>query len=168
MPGLIGRDEETGLLRRAWQSTKDEGRGQVVTISGEAGIGKSVLIEGLKAGVRAEGLPRVTMRCSPYHTGSALYPVVEHFKRLAGWRPEDDCETRLAKLEVTLGAYSQPLAEMLPLLASLLSLPLPEDRYPPLKMTPQQQRQQTQDAIIAMTLEAAERQPLLQLWEDLH
>ena len=56
----------------------------------------------------------------------------------------------------------------MPLLASLLSLPLPEDRYPPLTLTPQQQKQQTQDAIIAITLEAAERQPLLQLWEDLH
>ena len=89
VPELIGRDEETGLLRRAWQSTKDEGRGQVVAISGEAGIGKSVLIDGLKAEVRAEGLPRVTLRCSPYHTGSALYPVIEHFKRLADWQPED-------------------------------------------------------------------------------
>jgi class 3 adenylate cyclase/predicted ATPase len=168
VPELIGRDEETGLLRRAWQSTKDEGRGQVVTISGEAGIGKSVLIDGLKAEVRAEGLPRMTMRCSPYHTGSALYPVIEHFKRLAGWLPEDSADARLAKLEAALGGYSQPLAETMPLLASLLSLPLPEERYPPLTMAPQQQKQQTQDAIIAMTLEAAERQPLLQLWEDLH
>ena len=49
VPELVGRDEETGLLRRAWQSTKDEGRGQVVTISGEAGIGKSVLIDGLQS-----------------------------------------------------------------------------------------------------------------------
>jgi class 3 adenylate cyclase len=79
---LIGRDEETGLLRRAWQSTKDEGRGQVVLISGEAGIGKSALVDGLRAEVRSEGLPRIAFRCSPYHTNSALYPVIEHVKRL--------------------------------------------------------------------------------------
>lgn len=168
VPELIGREEETGLLRRAWQSTKDEARGLVVTISGEAGIGKSVLIDGLKANVRAEGLPRVTMRCSPYHTGSALYPVIEHFKRLAGWLPEDSAEARLAKIEAALGAYSLPLAETVPLLASLLSLPLPEDRYPLLSLSPQQQKQQTQDAIVAITLEAAERHPFLQVWEDLH
>ena len=168
VPQLIGRDEETGLLRRAWQSTNDEGRGQVVMISGEAGIGKSVLIDGLRAEVRAEGLPRVTLRCSPYHSASALYPVIEHFKRFAGWQPEDSTEQRIAKLEASLATTSQFLGETLPLLASLLSLPLPEDRYPPLSMTPQQQKRQTQDAVIAMILETAERQPMLQLWEDLH
>ena len=99
------------------------------------------------------------MRCSPYHAGSALYPVIEHFKRLAGWQPEDDAEARLAKLEAMLGDYSQPLAETVPLLAALLSLPLPDDRYPALTLSPQQQKQQTQDAIVAMTLETAERQP---------
>ena len=168
LPELVGRDEETGLLRRAWQSTKDEERGQVVTISGEAGIGKSVLIDGLKAEVRAAGLPRATFRCSPYHSSSALYPVIEHFKHLAGWRPEDSTEARLAKLEAMLKPYTQPLDETVPLIASLMSLALPQDRYPPLTLTPQQQKQQTQDTIIAITLEAAEQQPLLELWEDLH
>ncbi|MGI9479918.1 MAG: adenylate/guanylate cyclase domain-containing protein, partial [Hyphomicrobiaceae bacterium] len=86
---LIGRDEETGLLRRAWQSTKEEGRGQIVTISGEAGIGKSGLIDGLRAEIRTEGMPAITFRCSPYHTSSALYPVIEYLKRLATWQPED-------------------------------------------------------------------------------
>ncbi len=165
---LVGRDEETGLLRRAWQSTKDERRGQVVTISGEAGIGKSVLIDGLRAEVRAEGLPSIVFRCSPYHTSSALYPVIEHFKRLAGWQPDDDDTTRLTKLEEVLKSYDQADRETIPLFASLMSLPLPQDRYPPLNLTPQQQRLQTQDAIIALALEEAERQPLLQLWEDLH
>ena len=120
---MIGRDEETGLLRRAWQRTKDEGRGQVLLISGEAGIGKSVLLERLKADVRAEGLAQLTMRCSPYHTSSAFYPVIEHFKRLARWEPEDLGEVRLAKLEAVLEKYAQPVNETVPLLATLLSLP---------------------------------------------
>ncbi len=165
---LIGRDEETGLLRRAWQSTKDEGRGQVVLISGEAGIGKSVLVDGLRAEVRAEGLPRIAFRCSPYHANSALYPVIEHVKRLLLWQPEDAAETRLASLEAMLGRSSQPLAEVVPLFASLLSLALPEGRYPPQALSPPQQKQHTQDALIAWMLEEAERQPLLTLWEDLH
>ena len=165
---LIGRDEETGLLHRAWQSTKQEGRGQVVVISGEAGIGKSVLIDGLRAEIRTEGMPAVTFRCSPYHSSSALHPVIEYLKRLANWQPEDSGETRLGKLEAALEALNQPLGESVPLLASLLSLELPKDRYPPLTLSPQQQRQQTHDAVIAMALETAERQPFLQLWEDLH
>ena len=165
---LIGRDEETGLLRRAWQSTKDEGRGQVVLISGEAGIGKSVLVDGLRAEVRAEGLPRIAFRCSPYHTNSELYPVIEHVKRLLRWQPGDTAETRLKALEAMLGSTSQPLAEVVPLFASLLSLSLSEGSYPPLALSPQQQKQHTQDALIAWTLEEAERQPMLEVWEDLH
>jgi class 3 adenylate cyclase/predicted ATPase len=165
---LIGRDEEIGLLRRAWQSTKEEGRGQIVTISGEAGIGKSGLIDGLRAEIRTEGMPAITFRGSLYHSSSALYPVIEYLKRLASWQPEDGGETRLDKLEAALKALDQPLDETVPLLASLLSLELPKDRYPPLTLTPQQQRRQTHDAIIAMALETAERQPFLQLWEDLH
>jgi AAA ATPase domain/Adenylate and Guanylate cyclase catalytic domain len=167
-PALIGRDEEIGLLRRGWQSTKDEGRGQVVLISGEAGIGKSVLIDGLRAEVRAEGLPRIAFRCSPYHTNSALYPVIEHLKRLLRWQSGDDAETRLKALEAMLGGYSQPLAEAVPLFATLVSLPLPEGSYPPLALSAPQQKHETQDALIAWMLEEAERQPLLTLWEDLH
>jgi predicted ATPase/class 3 adenylate cyclase len=168
VPVLVGRDEEVGLLRRAWQSTKKEGRGQVVTLTGEAGIGKSALIDGLKADVRVQGLPQLTMHCSPYHTNSALYPVIEHFKRLARWQPEDDVPARLAKLENMLGRHTQPLAESVPLMASLLSLVVPEDRYPVLALTPQQQKQQTQDMITGITMEVAESRPFLQIWEDLH
>ena len=86
---LVGRDEEIGLLRRAWQQTKEEGHGPVVSISGEPGIGKSALVDTLRRETRAEGLTTITFRCSPYHKNSALYPVIEHWKRLAGWQPED-------------------------------------------------------------------------------
>jgi class 3 adenylate cyclase len=74
---LVGRDEELGLLRRRWEQSK-EGLGQVVLLSGEAGIGKSALVETLRRQVRQEGLPRITYRCSPYHTNSALYPVITY------------------------------------------------------------------------------------------
>jgi len=167
-PQLVGRDEETGLLRRSWQATKDEGRGQVVTISGEAGIGKSVLIEGLRADVHAEKMTQLTIRCSPYHSNSALYPVIEYYKWFAGWQSEDNDDTRIDKLEAVLEGFDQPNSEAVPLLASLLSLSVPEDRYAALSLTPQQQKRQTQDMIIGMNLEAAEHQPLLSLWEDLH
>jgi predicted ATPase/class 3 adenylate cyclase len=167
-PALVGRDEEIGLLSRAWQSTKGEARGQVVSLSGEAGIGKSSLIDGLKAQVQADGWPFLTMRCSPYHTNSALYPVVEHFKRLARWQPEDDEMTRLDKIERMLGRYAQPNSEAVPLMAAFLSVPVPEDRHPPLTVSPQQQKQLTQDMIVGITMEVVERGAFLHMWEDLH
>jgi class 3 adenylate cyclase/predicted ATPase len=164
---LVGRNEEIGLLRRAWQQTKEEGHGQVVFVSGEPGIGKSALVDTVRRAARAEGLTRITLRCSPYHTNSALYPLVEHWKRLAGWQPEDDGAARVAKLESALAPYRLPREEAVPLFASLLSLPL-DAGYPRLELTPEQLKEHTADAIVALTLEEAERQPLLEVWEDVH
>ena len=92
---LVGRDEEIGLLVRRWQQSK-ESQGQVVLISGEAGLGKSSLVEGLRTHVHQEGYPRITFRCSPYTENSALHPVVEQVQRMLGWQREDSVETKLA------------------------------------------------------------------------
>ena len=132
-----------------------------------AGIGKSALVDTLRREVRAEGRTRITFRCSPYHTNSALYPLVEHWKRLAAWQPEDDAATRLAKLESALAPYRLPPEEAVPLFASLLSLPL-HDAYPRLDLPPQQLKEQTANALVALSLEEAEREPLLMVWEDVH
>jgi predicted ATPase/class 3 adenylate cyclase len=167
VPVLVGREEESGLLRRRWEQSK-AGLGQVVLISGEAGIGKSALVEVLRAQVRAEGLPRMAFRCSPYHTTSALSPVITHFEHLLQFAPDDSPADRLAKLEAGLRPYDLPLAEVVPLLAGLLSVPLPAERYAPLTLTPQQQKQQTLDALVAWMVVEAERQPVLVAWEDLH
>ena len=165
---LVGRDEEVGLLRRAWQQTKAEGRGQAVLISGEPGIGKTALIETLRTQVRAEDHTRIAFRCSPYHTGSALYPVTEHLKRYLGWQPEHSDAERLARLESILSDTNLQLAEAVPLVASLLTLSLPEDRYPHVELSPQQLRQQTQDALVSWILDRAEESALLAFCEDIH
>jgi class 3 adenylate cyclase/predicted ATPase len=166
-PLLVGRDEEVGLLRRRWEQSK-AGHGQVVLLSGEAGIGKSALVEALRAQVRAEGLPRIAFRCSPYHTNSALYPVITHLERLLQFEPDDPPATKLAKLEAGLRPSGLPLAEIVPLLAGLLSVPLPAERYAALTVTPPQQKQQTLDALLAWMVAEAERQPVLVAWEDLY
>jgi predicted ATPase len=164
---LVGRDEEIGLLRRAWQQTKEEGHGQVVFVSGEPGIGKSALVNTLRRAARDDGLTRITFRCSHYHTNSALHPVIEHWKRLCGWQPDDNSTIRLAKLEGVLEHYRLPRAEAVPLLATLLSLPM-GDGYPRLDLTPQQLEERTDDVLVTLALEEAERQPLLAVWEDVH
>ncbi|MDH3599235.1 MAG: AAA family ATPase, partial [Candidatus Tectomicrobia bacterium] len=164
---LVGRDEEIGLLRRRWEQSK-EGLGQVVLVTGEAGIGKSCLLSVIRSHVAREGCPRITLRCSPYHQHSALYPVIEQM--YAGLEIERDAtpEVQLAKLKQGLQGYRFASDEVIPLFAQLLSIPFPEGRYPPLTGTSQQQRQRTLDALVAWQLEEAERQQLLVLWEDLH
>ena len=164
---LVGRDEEVSLLFRRWEQSK-EGLGQVVLIRGEAGIGKSSLVETIRTHVRHKGYTRVVFRCSPYHTNSAFYPIIEQVQRALGWQPDDTADTRLTKLEQALAGTNLPLEEAVPVLASLLSLPLPKGCYAALALSSQQQRQQTQDMLVAWLLEEAERQPVLAVWEDLH
>ena len=163
---LVGRASEVTLLLEHW-TRSTEGLGQVVLLSGEAGIGKSRLVAALHARVEHEHYPRITFRCSPYHTNSALYPVLEHIQRLLHFRPDDTPQTRLARLEQALEPYRLPIEETVPLLAAWLSLPHPES-YPPLHLSPQQQRQKTQAALAAWLLAEAERQPVLVVGEDLH
>ncbi len=164
---LVGRQEELGLLTRSWETTK-QGHGQVVLIQGEAGIGKSRLLEALREQVKGEDHTWVANRCSPYHANSTLYPVIEHIKRVMGWKREDDAGARLEKLEAVLKQQTLPLEEAVPLYAELMSLPLPEGRYPPLALDPKQQREQTLDAVAGWLFEEAERTPVVSVWEDLH
>ena len=163
---LVGREHEVGLLRERWAQSRD-GLGQVVLLSGEAGIGKSRLVRVLTERVADEGAPWLTLRCSPYHTNSAFYPVIEHLQRLLQWHRDATPAARLATLEQALQTVGLPLAEVVPLLATLLSLPVPE-QYPPLALSPQRQKQKTQEALVAWLLAETVRQPVLAVWEDLH
>jgi len=167
LPVLVGRDEEIGLLRRAWQQSK-EGLGQAVLLNGEPGIGKSSLVEILYADLREEGAPRLLLRCSEYHQNSAMYPVIEHVKKLMDWKSDDTPEIHQSKLERMLDNYSQPKAEAVPLLASFLSVSLPDGRYPPLKYSPEELKQNILDILVAWLLEEAERRATVILCEDLH
>ncbi len=167
VPMLVGRDEEIGLLLRRWEQSK-EGLGQVVLVSGEGGIGKSALVEVVRAHVVQEGLTRIMYRCSPYYRNSPLYPVITHIQRVLQVQHNDPPETKLDKLVHVLQGSDLPLEEVVPLFATLLAVPVPEERYPALTLTPQQQKQQTFDALVAWLVEEAERQPVLAVWENLH
>jgi class 3 adenylate cyclase len=118
---LVGRQEEMGLLLRAWDGSC-HGRGQVVLIQGEAGVGKSRLVEGLREAAGKDHI-WVAIRCSPFHTASAFHPIIEHLKRVFGWQPEDTAQQHLAKLEAGLAGFKTlPLAESVRLFADLMSL----------------------------------------------
>ena len=166
LTSLVGRDAEVALLLERWTQSQD-GVGQVVLLRGEAGIGKSRLVEVLRGRVRSAGTTRIVFRCSPYHQHSALYPVIDHLQRFLQWQRDEAPEAKFDTLERVLRTYRLPLEDVVPLFAALLSVPVPE-RYPPLNLTPQRQRQKTHEALVAWLLEEAERQPVLAVWEDLH
>jgi predicted ATPase/class 3 adenylate cyclase len=164
---LVGRREELGLLVRSWEASKER-HGQAVLIQGEAGIGKSRLLEALRDHVSGEAHTWVAHRCSPYHANSTLYPIIEHLKRVMVWKPEDSAGERFDKLEAALGSQSLPLEEAVPLYAELMAVPVPDDRYQAVALSAEQKREQTLDALAGWLLEETERSPVLQVWEDLH
>jgi class 3 adenylate cyclase len=164
---LVGRASEVVLLQERWAQVKD-GMGHVVVLSGEAGIGKSRLVQVLKEHVAGEVHTRWECRCSPYYQHTALYPIIDLLHRTLQWQPEDTAEEKLAKLEQILCQYPLPWEETMPLYATLLSVPLPDDRYPPLSLSPQRHKQKTLETLLAILLEQAAAHPTLLIVEDLH
>ena len=165
---LVGREQERGLLLERWAQVKD-GLGQVVLLSGEAGIGKSRLVQVLQEHVTTEPQAWLTpCQCSPYHQNTALYPMIELLERVAlRFERDEASQHKLHKLEGFLVQHGLPLAEAMPLFASLLSLPLP-DPYAPLTMSPAQQKQKTLHALLTILVRIATQQPVLFVMEDLH
>jgi len=163
---LIGRDPEFGLLQERWARVKD-GTGQVVLLSGEPGIGKSRLVEALKEMVEHARARCLELRCSPYAQNSALAPVIEHVQRLLQFSPTDGPKTKLEKLHQALSRYRFPQADAFSLLAAVLSLPLPDD-VPSLPLSPQKQKEKTQEVLVACLCEEARQQAVTYAWEDLH
>ena len=165
---LVGREQEVGLLRERWAQVKD-GLGQVVLLSGEAGIGKSRLVQVLQEHVATESQAWLTpCQCLPYYQHTALYPMIELLERVVlHFDREESPSQKLRKLEGHLGQYGLPLAETVPLFAALLSLPLAAP-YAPLTISPEQQKQQTLHAFLTIFLRIASQQPVLFVMEDLH
>jgi class 3 adenylate cyclase/tetratricopeptide (TPR) repeat protein len=163
---FVGREPEVALLLERWAAATD-GRGQVVVLSGEAGIGKSRLVQAFTAQLTGAAYTRIVYDCSPYYQQSPLYPVVAHLQRLLQFRADDPPAEQLRKLEATLRAYDFALEEVVPLVAALLSLPPPE-HYSPLTLTPERQKQKTLETLLAWVLREAERQPVCVVMEDLH
>jgi class 3 adenylate cyclase/predicted ATPase len=164
---LVGREQEVGLLLERWEQVK-AGHGHVILLTGDAGIGKSRLVQTLKEHVAHEAHVRWECRSAEYSQNTALFPLTDLFQRILQFETGDTPEEKLEKLEHALRQYRLPLEETVPLFAPLLSLPLPENRFPLLNLSPQRQRQKALEAIVAILLELAERQSVLFIVEDLH
>ncbi len=162
---LVGRDEELDLLLRRWDRAK-AGDGQVVLISGEAGLGKSRIAAALAERLHAEPRLRLRYFCSPYHQDSALYPFVDQLGRAAGFTRDDLAASKLEKLEALL-ARAAPPDEDVAFVADLMSLPA-SARHPPPTLSPQRKKERTLGALIRLLERMAAQQPVVMVFEDAH
>jgi class 3 adenylate cyclase/predicted ATPase len=162
---LVGREEELEILLRRWSKGKS-GEGQVVLLSGEAGIGKSRLTAALLDRLAAEPHTRLRYFCSPQHTESALYPVIGQMERAAGFAHDDTPQARLDKLSALL-KHTSTTAQDAALFAEMLSLPN-DGRYPPLELSSEQRRQKTLEALTTQMQALSRQNPVLMIFEDVH
>jgi len=130
-------------------------------LGGEPGIGKSRITQALRDKVADEPHTRLRYQCSPYHTNSALHPVIEQLERAAGFTREDTPEQKLDKLEPLF-----PDDTARALVAALLSLPV--ERYPALAMSPQKQKEETLRVLAQQVTALAATEPVLLIFEDAH
>ena len=162
---LIGRDEEIELLLRRWARAR-AGDGQVVLLSGEAGVGKSRIAAALEERLQVEPHLRLRYFCSPYHQDSALFPFIDQLGRAAGFVRDDSAAAKLEKLEAQLARAAAP-GEDVAFFADLLSLPASE-RYPLPSLSPRRKKERTLDALIRQLEGLAHRQPVVTVFEDAH
>jgi len=162
---LVGREEELELLLRRWSRTKT-GEGQVVLLSGEAGIGKSRLTAALLERLATEPHTRLRYFCSPQHTDSAFYSIIGQMQRAATLTRDDTTQAKLDKLDALLAQTSTSI-ENAALFAEMLSLPN-DGRYPVLALDPQQRRQRTLEALTAQVEALSRQKPVLMILEDAH
>ena len=162
---LVGREEELELLLRRWSRAKT-GEGQVVLLSGEAGIGKSRLTAALLERLDSEPHTRLRYFCSPQHTDSAFYPIISQMERAAGFVHDDTAQAKLDKLDMMLAQTSTSKQDAA-LFAEMLSLPN-DGRYPAIDLAPEQRRQRTLEALATQVAKLASQRPVLMIFEDAH
>ncbi|MCA6113977.1 alpha/beta fold hydrolase [Bradyrhizobium sp. WSM 1738] len=162
---LIGRDNELALLLDRWEMAKG-GEGQVVLLSGEAGIGKSRIVLALRERLRNEPRFRIGYYCSPHHVNSALWPVIAQLQRAAGHLHEDTPSLKLEKLERLLGQAGQFGEDAAPRLAEVMGLSL--DGYTAPAGTPQEKKARLFGILLAQMEGLSRQRPMLMVLEDAH
>jgi class 3 adenylate cyclase len=163
---FIGREQEMALLLERFERAA-AGEGQAVMLSGEAGIGKSRLVQTLCERLSSTPHARMRMQCSPFHTTSTLHPVIRHLEYAAGFQPDDMPAAKLRKLDALLRQGIDETANGMAALSPFLSLPVNDD-YASLELTAEQRQARAFQALINQLLGLAARKPALFILEDAH
>jgi len=163
---LVGRDRQLGLMLERKEQVQ-EGEGQAVLITGEAGLGKSRLVQAFRERLVEEPHTWLECRCTPYAQASAFFPLIEILEQALRFSGPEDSEMKLRSLERAVELAGLSVPDVVPLVAPLLMLPLP-DRYLPKLLSPGRQRRKTIEALVSWMLALSEQQPLVVVFEDLH
>ena len=163
---FVGREDEMRLLMSRWERAL-EGEGQVTLIIGEAGIGKSRLVQRFREQIAGTPHTWVEAAAGAFYQNTPFHAVTEMLRELLAWRGDESAEERLARLEPALELAGLKPAEALPLIAPLLNLPMPE-KYPAPAFSPDQQRRRLLATLVEWALGAARVQPTVIAIEDLH
>ncbi|MGY3233152.1 class 3 adenylate cyclase/tetratricopeptide (TPR) repeat protein [Bradyrhizobium sp. USDA 4448] len=166
MTPFIGREPEVALLIERWRDACS-GEGKVTLLSGEAGIGKSRILATLLERIAEEPHLAIRYQCSPHHINDAFYPIVSQIWRTAELASAESSEVRLEKLETMARRSRLEPREVVPLVASLCSIPL-EGRYVELEMTPPEQKERLISVLLALLEGLTGEAPMLVLLEDAH
>ncbi|MGD8640254.1 MAG: adenylate/guanylate cyclase domain-containing protein [Gammaproteobacteria bacterium] len=164
---LIGREQESALILDRLEQAR-AGQGQVVVLSGEAGIGKSRLVQLLREVATEDDIQLFECWGSPYHKNSFLHCVMTVLHNVLELDQCNSNEEKVQKLEEPLGTFGVPLEESVPLLADLLSIALPEGRYADLQLTPQQRKQKILESLLGLVMGLGAERMVVIVLEDLH
>ena len=163
---FVGREDELRLLMNRWERALD-GEGQVALIVGEAGIGKSRLVQRFHEQIAGTPHTWVEAAAGAFFQNTPFYAVTEMLRELLAWRGDESAEEQLTQLETRLVLAGLKPAEALPLIAPLLNLPIPT-KYPPLPLSAEQQRRRLLATLVQLALAAARAQTTVIAIEDLH
>lgn len=166
LANFIGREQETALLLGRWHEAVN-GEGQVVLLCGEAGIGKSRLARSLRERLEDERCQTIELQCSPYHTNTALYPVIQFLRQAAGLTGYDSPQIQRHKVEALTGKNSVDDQKTVSLLADLLSVHA-DARYPSPNVSPETRKEWTLEALVQQLQRLAGDCPTLFIVEDAH
>lgn len=164
---LVGRSKEIALLKACLNASKN-GAGQVALVTGDPGIGKSRLIQEVRTLAASEKFSIASFSCSPMQKNTALWPIIQFLQRSLGLNETNDNAAKLQILETQFEKFSQNPQESIQLLASLLQIELPADKYPALDLLPQMQRSKTHDLLSTWITRLSASSPMVTIWEDLH
>jgi class 3 adenylate cyclase/tetratricopeptide (TPR) repeat protein len=163
---MVGREQEIGVLLDRWELSR-RGAGQIVLLQGAPGIGKSRMLRAFRERLGARLAVALSYQCSPYYSNSAFYPIADHLERALGFVRGEAAQSKLAKLERRLHGELSCSSSDCSLIARALSIPC-DERYGPLEMSPQRQKDETVRALVDVVAAIASTQATGVLFEDAH